>query len=243
MYNTNFVVRYNDIERELVQNLQRRMMQKREKDNAAIIAIATETIFQREKQIKELQEKEQKKKRGRKKVVKELVTKELDTKVEENTNVAICQPCIKKEKDEKKEKKEDDDDDEEIEYTMDDVRLICDKLYRDELLSVFNVESVNDRNVDLGITSVIEKMIVNSTFRVILEEIKTDLVDINTLTGTPTEVENMIRNLEYLIFVTLFNQQIFYIAHKCICQLFTIGSIDPELVVVLKQKLITFFNR
>jgi hypothetical protein len=86
-------------------------------------------------------------------------------------------------------------------------------------------------------------MIVNSTFRVILEEIKTDLVDINTLTGTPTEVENMIRNLEYLIFVTLFNQQIFYIAHKCICQLFTIGSIDPELVVVLKQKLITFFNR
>lgn len=243
MYNTNFVVRYNDIERELVQNLQRRMMQKREKDNAAIIAIATETIFQREKQIKELQEKEQKKKRGRKKVVKELDTKVLDTKVEENTNVAICQPCIKKEKDEKKEKKEDDDDDEEIEYTMDDVRLICDKLYRDELLSVFNVESVNDRNVDLGITSVIEKMIVNSTFRVILEEIKTDLVDINTLTGTPTEVENMIRNLEYLIFVTLFNQQIFYIAHKCICQLFTIGSIDPELVVVLKQKLITFFNR
>ena len=87
----------------------------------------------------------------------------------------VCTLCFfsyaqdKKEKDEKKEKKEDDDDDEEIEYTMDDVRLICDKLYRDELLSVFNVESVNDRNVDLGITSVIEKMIVNSTFRVILE--------------------------------------------------------------------------
>jgi uncharacterized spore protein YtfJ len=192
MYNTDIVVRYYDIETELMQRIAQRVPK--------IVEPSKKT-----------------KKRSNKKIVKE-------------DPALLCQPCSTEEE-------------EEYEYTIEDVKLICGKLYKDELLSVFYVDTATDKKMDLGITSVIEKMIVDSTFRVILEEIKTELVDINALTGTPTEVENMIRNLEYLIFVTLFNQQIFYIAHKCICQLFTIGTIDPEIIIVLKQKLSEFFNK
>ena len=213
MYNTDFVVRYNDIENELIQRI---LLRPQKKVESSVV----------EPKKDEIVEKEIVKKKGRKSTKKTVVKEE---------PVAICQPCTNTEEDKEEE--------EEYEYTMADVKLICEKLYRDELLSVFGVDTVSDKKMDLGITTVIEKMIVNSTFRVTLEEIKTDLVDINALTGTPTEVENMIRNLEYLIFVTLFNQQIFYIAHKCICQLFTVGSIDPDNIAHLKQRLISFFNR
>ena len=195
MYNTDIVVRYYDIETELMQRIAQRVPK-----------IVEPIVVEPSKKTK---------KKSNKKIVKE-------------DPALLCQPCSTEE---------------EYEYTIEDVKLICGKLYKDELLSVFYVDTATDKKMDLGITSVIEKMIVDSTFRVILEEIKTELVDINALTGTPTEVENMIRNLEYLIFVTLFNQQIFYIAHKCICQLFTIGTIDPEIIIVLKQKLFEFFNK
>ena len=188
MYNTDFVVRYNDIETELIEKI----MQRPDKS---------------------------------------------ESKKDDKDTVLLCKTCLQEGD------KEEEEEEEEYEYTIQDVQLICEKLYRDELLSVFDVETVTDKKMDLGIRWVIDKMINNTTFRVILEEIKNELVDINLLTGTPTEIDNMIKNLEYLIFVTLFNQQVFHIAHKCICQLFTVGTIDPEYVLKLKQKLVEFFNR
>jgi hypothetical protein len=251
MYNTNFVVKYHDIERELVYNLRQKAIKKQEEETAALIATATAAIAQREKEIKELiekqeandlikkggkkkaiKEKEEPKKRGRKKAVKDEPIKEIkEEPIKENDTVV----------NEKEKEKEDDDED--VEYTMEDVHLICEKLYRDELLSVFEVETINDGNMDAGIKKVIEKMVENPKTKKMLEDIKHDLVDFSSFTGTPTEMENIRRNADYIIFITLFSQHIFYITHICVCQLFTINDIDDELVNLLKERMINLFKK
>ena len=265
MYNTNFVVKYHDIERELVYNLRQKAIKKQEEETAALIAKATAVIAQREKEIKELIEKqeansltkkggkkkalkveptvkEEPKKRGRKKAIKEEPVKEKPIKEEPIKEEPIKQEPIKEESI-TKEDDDDDDDDEDIEYTMEDVHLICEKLYRDELLSVFEVETINDGNMDAGIKKVIEKMIENPKTKKMLEDIKHDLVDFTSFTGTPTEMENIRRNADYIIFITLFSQHIFYITHICVCQLFTINDIDDDLVNLLKERMINLFKK
>ena len=279
MYNTNYVVKYHDIEAELVHNLYRKAQKKREEEANAIIAKAQATILQKEKEIKELMEKQQvkdepaPKKKGRKKkedavtvtpltvaplIVaplttetkktrgrKKKVTEEVVNEVTKN-EVPVINEVTKNEvpvimPDKKKE--EDNDDDEEFEYSMDDVHLICEKLYRDELLSVFGVDTINDENMDKGIKRVIEKMVDNENFRQLLEDIKKELVDFSSFTGTATEMENIRRNSDYIIFITLFSQHVFYITHKCICQLFTNDNIDPELMIRLKEKTLHLFKK
>jgi len=191
---------------------------------------------------------EEPKKRGRKKAVasQEVVNEPI---VNEPIKISITIEPVKLEHKEKVDTNnedvdgDDDDDGEDLEYSMDDVHLICEKLYRDELLSVFNVETINDENMDAGIKKAIEKMIDNAKFKQILEEIKQELMDLSNPTGTPEEIENIRRNLEYLIFITLFSQQVFYITHKCICQLFTVDDVHPDLLDRLKEKTIGLFKK
>ena len=240
MYKTDFYVKYHDIERELIMNLQRKAQEKQARETAALIAAATEAIAQREKQMQALLEKksikEEPKKRGRKKKVIEEKAKPSEEK---------ANPTEEKEKapiiEEKKPTEEDDEAD--IEYTIDDVHTICNKLYHDELLSVFGVDTINDENMDKGIKQVIEKMIENDNFRQLLEEIKRALIDITTLTNTSSDLDNIRKNLEYVIFITLFSQHVFYVTHKCICQLYTVGQLSPELYVQLRDKTISIFKQ
>lgn len=303
MYNTDFVVRYHEIENELIMNLHRKFMKKqeeeerieREEKSAASKAAAAKVVaavvailnFEKEKELEKEKEKEKEqiipvknkggrkkatttsatatsvtatsvieepKKRGRKKaVVNEVVVNEPivnETIVNEPIKISITIEPVKLEHKEKVDKNNedgdgdgDDDDDEDLEYSMDDVHLICEKLYRDELLSVFNVETINDENMDAGIKKAIEKMVDNVGFKQILEEIKQELMDLSNPTGTPEEIENIRRNLEYLIFITLFSQQVFYITHKCICQLFTVDEVHPDLLDRLKEKTIGLFKK
>ena len=240
MYNTNFVVRYRDIEYELISNLHR-MELKKQAQAAAVVAAAVveaQTPIKKKgrpkKVIKEepavLKEeatvlKEEPKKRGRKKAVP--VSAASVPAVPVLTNVV---EVVEEE-------------DLDIEYSMDDVHIICDKLYRDELLSVFEAESINDPNMDAGIKRVIERMIDNANFKQLLEDIKHEIIDVTKFTGTPTEIQNLDRNSEYLIFITLFSQHVFYITHKCICQLFTVNEINPELIDELKNKTISLFKK
>ena len=226
MYNTEFQVRYHEIETALLVNLQK-MMEKK-------IAVANGTY------IEEIKEREKSKK-----ITSDETTQ--TTKNEQKTTqiVPMCENCAtctcgankkgkekkikepKPKKETKKEKKAredaekikaaeeallalekeqeleletqkknsqqkqlvveenlDESDDEELEYTLEDVHIICDKLYRDELLSVFNVTSTEDENMDAGIKSAIEQMINNQSFRNLLDDIKTNLVDFENFTGT-----------------------------------------------------------
>jgi hypothetical protein len=256
MYNTNFVVKYRDIEYELVSNLRRMQQKKLEMAAAAIIEKEQQEIAAALLEKEEVKKKKgrgkkaqattvatdpvvttEPKKRGRKKKVVE------PEPVPVIVEAKIVEPKVEKAVKTDGDDDDDDDEDLDIEYTMEDVRLICEKLYRDELLSVFEAESINDPNMDAGIKRVIEKMIDNAKFKQLLEDIKNEIIDVSKFTGTPEEIANMVRNSEYLIFITLFSQHVFYMTHRCICQLFTINDIDPELIIQLKNKTIGLFKR
>jgi hypothetical protein len=216
MYNINYEVKYHDIEKALLMNLQKRMEARLARENG---------IF---------------------------INDEMNINLDIEVNQEFCKDCKSNEQTEDENNNEkvinekdndDDDDDEEYEYTLDDVYTICEKLYRDELLSVFNVQSISDENIDAGIKAAIEQMIDNESFRKLLDDIKVNLIDFDNFAGTPEELENMKRNSEYLIFISLFSQKLFYLTHICLCQLFTVGEISPDLLSKIKEKTIGLFKQ
>ena len=217
MYNINYEVKYHDIEKALLMNLQKRMEARLARENG---------IF---------------------------INDEMNTNLDIEDNQEFCKDCKSNEQTEDENNNEkdnngnnsddEDDDDEEYEYTLDDVYTICEKLYRDELLSVFNVQSISDENIDAGIKAAIEQMIDNESFRKLLDDIKVNLIDFDNFVGTPEELENMKRNSEYLIFISLFSQKLFYLTHICLCQLFTVGEISPDLLSKIKEKTIGLFKQ
>jgi len=123
--------------------------------------------------------------------------------------------------------------DEEHEYSNQDVIDICNKLYRDELLSVFGVEDLTDNKIDKGMSYVYENMMMNNDFKEIIVEMEKILND--TFIKEEEITSEKQESLRQLILITLFSQNIFYITHKCICQQIEVGTIDNELLVELKK--------
>jgi len=125
------------------------------------------------------------------------------------------------------------------EYTPDDILTICDKLYCDEILSVFYAESILDDTLNKSMRDVFEIMISNQEFKTILDETKHGLymcrLDHNTHL---TETETTNSNYDFIVLLTLFSQPFFHLMHKCICQQLTIGLIDNVLLDELKHKLL-----
>jgi hypothetical protein len=121
------------------------------------------------------------------------------------------------------------------EYTVTDIQDICSKLYRDELTSVFFAENITDDKIDQGIKEVSQQMIKNHDFNVIINELRfifINYMDINFVDCN----NNDSKNLDFIIFITLFSDKIFYIMHKCICQQLLLGSIDNVLLIELKKQ-------
>ena len=150
-------------------------------------------------------------------------------------------------------------------YSSQDILDICNKLYRDELCSVFYAEDIMDDKIDKGMKSVFDIMLVNPDFKSIIDkmkellllresknvELELDTVTLGSVTlgsvtlGSVTlgsvNLESV--NLESVnldtinleILLTLFSENIFYITHKCICQQITTGHIDTDLLEILNQ--------
>ena len=141
---------------------------------------------------------------------------------------------------------------EDYQYSSQDILDICNKLYRDELCSVFYAEDIIDDKIDKGMKYVFDLMLVNPDFKAIIDkkkvllllkesknlELELDTVDLESgLDAVNLETVNLETvNLEILL--TLFSENIFYITHKCICQQITTGHIDIELIAKLIIKLI-----
>ena len=142
-------------------------------------------------------------------------------------------------------------------YSSQDILDICNKLYRDELCSVFYAEDIIDDKIDKGMKYVFDLMLVNPDFKAIIDkkkvllllkesknlELELDTVDLESgLDAVNLETVNLdVINLESVnleILLTLFSENIFYITHKCICQQITTGHIDIELIAKLIIKLI-----
>ena len=135
-------------------------------------------------------------------------------------------------------------------YSSQDILDICNKLYRDELCSVFYAEDIMDDKIDKGMKSVFDIMLVNPDFKSIIDKMKELLLlresknvelELDTVTLGSVNLDTI--NLESVnldtinleILLTLFSENIFYITHKCICQQITTGHIETDLLEILNQ--------
>ena len=100
----------------------------------------------------------------------------------------------------------------ETEYDKDDVELICDKLYRDELTSVLGLEN----NIDTVITELWQLMTINDSFMNLVNLYKTNLGYSNLLYSD--------------FFALMFNFDLFHIVHKCICSQYPNKTMSDELL-------------
>jgi hypothetical protein len=123
--------------------------------------------------------------------------------------------------------------DEEHEYSSQDVIDICNKLYRDELLSVFNSDNLIDDKIDKGMIYVYDIMMKNESFKEMITEMENICTD-TFLKNEELNVEKL-ESLRQLFLISLFSQHMFYITHKCVCQQIEIGLIDNDLLVELRK--------
>lgn len=124
------------------------------------------------------------------------------------------------------------------EYDNQDILDICDKLYRDELCSVFYADDILDDKIDQGYKLVYDKMILNEQFKSVIFEMnnfisKTNIDDCS---------EEQTDNYDFFILLTLFSKDLFYLTHKCICQQFILETIDNDLLVLLLEKSIQILS-
>lgn len=121
----------------------------------------------------------------------------------------------------------------EYEYTSEDVLDICNKLYRDEFLSVFGAEDITDDIIDKGIKYIYDIMITNTKFKEIIDELSK--FGINQFIKNEEISNEKTESIKQLLLLILFSQNIFYITHKCICQQIELGTIDDDLLVELRN--------
>ena len=138
-------------------------------------------------------------------------------------------------------KEEQSHDDEDEDYTREDVTCICDKLYRDELLSVFDADSLEDPKMDSNIKMLFEHLIKHDVFIQFLEELRAKVME-KVNVKTEQEQFNYKQNTDNLIFMTMFSQQIFYLSHQCICKMLVNGQVNNELIGELKDKMLQMFS-
>jgi len=127
------------------------------------------------------------------------------------------------------------------EYNNQDILDICEKLYRDELISVFNAENLYDDKIDFGMKDVYNKLILNKEFNNFFDEMKNILFthkSINTPELNDEQRINFTNNSDFIILLSLFSQSNFYITHTCICQQFKSETIDHDLLSILKNNTI-----
>ena len=115
------------------------------------------------------------------------------------------------------------------EYNLEDVSDICSKLYRDELMTVFDVNFILDDRIDKGMKNVYEIMMANSNFKQLAYDLKDNYFQ---------EIIQHQGEEDQVLLMILFSQDIFYIMHKCICQQIELNIINDDLLVTLKQKCI-----
>lgn len=122
-------------------------------------------------------------------------------------------------------------------YNIEDVTTICTNLYQHELISVFNASSLLDDNIDNGIQLVYDNWLSKyNPFVTILNNAKRHLFsnnnDNNVFLSSEQQM-NLDQNSSYFLLLMLFSENIFYLTHKCICQLVKNSNIELPLLINL----------
>ena len=128
----------------------------------------------------------------------------------------------------------------ESEYSNEDILDICNKLYRDELISVFYADDLLDDKIDFGMKYILEKMLENNDFKLLTNEailkFKKSCIEEGEGEGEGED------NFKMILILTMFSQECFYLFHRCVCQKLTLGIIEIDLLVQLKQYFTEIFN-
>ena len=128
--------------------------------------------------------------------------------------------------------------DPEYEYSNEDIFNVCDKLYRDEFVSVFYANDILDDKIDIGSRYVLEQMMFNNDFKCIMDEFKLQFfMDSSDL--PEQEKKYFTENIDFIVILTFFKKEFFYMFHKCICQQLTLGTIEQDFLDKFK-KIISF---
>jgi superoxide dismutase len=106
---------------------------------------------------------------------------------------------------------------------------------------VFDADSLEDPKMDSGIKMVFEHLIKHDEFIKFLEELSPKVMD-KSKVKTEQEQFNFKRNTDYLIFITMFSHQLFYLTHQCICKMLVNKHVGDELIGDLKGKLLQIFS-
>lgn len=221
MYKTDFIVKYHDIENELTKKLEHQMAEK----VASQISSAIQANFNFTNMNTNIN----------------IVTNINGNPILTKTITPTSEQNIVYNDTNNNDGDDDDDDDEDYNYTRKDIECICEKLYRDELISVFDAESLDDPKMDAGIKMVFQELLKHEQFSKFFVELSPYIVD-NSKAKTEQEIFNYKRNSDYLLFIVMFSQQLFYLSHQCICKMLTDGQVEDELMNELKSKLITVFS-
>ena len=128
----------------------------------------------------------------------------------------------------------------ETEYSEEDIFDVCNKLYKDEIASVFFAEDILDDKIDIGMKTVLDNLLVNTEFQIIFDELKSHFIDYISDDDSDDDHDNYnnsqeIHNINLLVCLTLFSNKIFYITHKCVCQQLVVGLIDNNLLELLRE--------
>jgi hypothetical protein len=130
------------------------------------------------------------------------------------------------------------DDTDQYEYSEQDVLDICSKLYRDEILSVFNIDEFSDEKINSGMKYVYKIMMMNEKFKKLINDLEE--IYFREFIENKQNITKKQENIREIILMTLFSQHVFYITHKCICQQIELGIIDEDLLVELRQNLVKY---
>ena len=140
----------------------------------------------------------------------------------------------------------DEDEDKEYTYSVQDIVDVCDKLYRDELLSVFYADSIVDDKIDKGIQFISNKMMQNPNIKQLAEDLVAVIShqmmnEVSNDTDEERKESVPISSLVSVAMTSFFRQETFSIWHKCICQQTTTDTIDENLLVELRNKSVDLF--
>jgi hypothetical protein len=122
-------------------------------------------------------------------------------------------------------------------YSVEDVMAVCDKLYKDEIATVFDAENILDDKIDIGMKSIVLKMAENEDFNDCIKELKDNLQKYNDLNFSVEDLDENTSNC--IVNLTLFSEPLFHLTHKCICHYLLEGRIDKYLIDELKETIRT----
>jgi hypothetical protein len=136
--------------------------------------------------------------------------------------------------------------DEEFEYSVQDIVDVCDKLYRDELLSVFYADSIDEDKIDKGIHAIGSLMMQNPHVKQLADDLvavihKQMINELSTEEEKNAKETVLLSSLVSVATASFFRQETFSIWHKCICQQISTETIDESLLVELRNKSVDLF--